>query len=95
MTRSSDTALLGVCSNASTSEIKAAYYEAAMTKHPDKGGDAASFAELSNAYERLMTEAAKREAVCPECQGKGVVRFGAGFNTAWQACPRCKLTRKP
>jgi DnaJ-class molecular chaperone len=95
MTLSTDAALLGVCSNATPTEIKVAYREKAMTTHPDKGGDAESFAELSAAYDRLLDAATKREAHCSECNNTGVVRFGSGFNTAWQACPRCRLTRKP
>lgn len=93
MTLNADTALLGVCSNATPTEIKTAYREKAMTAHPDKGGDAEGFAELSAAYERLLAEAEKPQK-CPECNNTGVVRFGSGFNTAWQACPRCRLMRK-
>ena len=94
MTLSTDAALFDLSPTATSAEIKSAYREKALTHHPDRGGDAASFAELSLAYERLLANATKREARCPECNDTGTIRFGSGFNTARQACPRCRLMRK-
>ena len=44
---------LGVNKNASDRDIKTAYKKKAMEHHPDKGGDANKFADISNAYETL------------------------------------------
>jgi DnaJ-class molecular chaperone len=44
---------LGVNKNASDRDIKTAYKKKAMEHHPDKGGNADKFAEISNAYDTL------------------------------------------
>jgi len=44
---------LGVAKNATTDTIKRAYKEKAKEHHPDRGGDANKFAEISNAYDTL------------------------------------------
>lgn len=44
---------LGVAADATAAEIKRAYRSKAYQKHPDKGGDAAEFATVANAYEVL------------------------------------------
>lgn len=46
-------AALGVHPGASAEEIKRAYREKARQHHPDVGGDAATFKEISHAYEVL------------------------------------------
>lgn len=45
--------VLGIDKNASQDEIKRAYKKAAMTSHPDRGGDEATFKEISKAYSVL------------------------------------------
>lgn len=52
---------LGVSRNASEQEIKSAYRKLAMKYHPDKGGDAAKFQEINEAYATLG-DAQKRAA---------------------------------
>tara|TARA_Y100000992_G_scaffold291460_1_gene247884 strand:+ start:3276 stop:4046 length:771 start_codon:yes stop_codon:yes gene_type:complete len=44
---------LGVAKNATTDTIKRAYKEKAKEHHPDRGGNADKFAEISNAYDIL------------------------------------------
>jgi len=48
--------VLGLESNASDSEIKKAYKKLAIKHHPDKGGDEATFKEITRAYEILSDE---------------------------------------
>jgi len=45
--------ILGVQSTASSEEIKKAYRKLSLKHHPDRGGDAEKFKELSAAYEQL------------------------------------------
>ena len=44
---------LGVAKGATADTIKRAYKEKAKEHHPDRGGDANKFAEISNAYDIL------------------------------------------
>lgn len=44
---------LGIKPDATDAEIKRAYRDKAQTAHPDKGGDAAEFAAIANAYDIL------------------------------------------
>jgi DnaJ family protein A protein 2 len=46
-------AALEVERGASADDIKRAYFKAAKTKHPDKGGSAEEFKEIQRAYETL------------------------------------------
>ena len=53
--------LLGVDKNASQDQIKSAYRKLAVQHHPDKGGNAEKFKEISNAYGTLSDDTKKRE----------------------------------
>ncbi len=50
---------LGVAKGASADTIKRAYKEKAKEHHPDRGGDASKFAEISNAYD-ILKDPSKR-----------------------------------
>lgn len=52
--------LLGVPKNATLDEIKKAFRKKALKEHPDKGGDAEKFKELSYAHE-VLSDRDKRE----------------------------------
>ncbi len=52
--------LLGVPKDATSSQIRKAYFKLARTHHPDKGGDEEKFKEIQTAKEVLM-DPAKRE----------------------------------
>jgi DnaJ-class molecular chaperone len=47
---------LGVANTATEKEIKKKYYKLSFTHHPDRGGDALTFAELTEAYDVLCSK---------------------------------------
>ena len=49
-------AILGVPNNSDEKTIKKAYYKLSFTHHPDKGGDANIFSEMTEAYDILCSE---------------------------------------
>lgn len=53
--------ILGVPTNATERQIKAAYRRAARATHPDHGGDAAHFREVTLAYEVLRDPQARQQ----------------------------------
>lgn len=60
---------LQVAQIANPTQIKKAYRKLALTHHPDKGGDAATFQKINNAYEILQDDKKRRRydlnrAVC-------------------------------
>jgi len=61
--------VLGVSKTASTDEIKKAYRKLALTNHPDKGGDAEKFQEISHSYDILSDPSKKKEN---DNRGKGI-----------------------
>jgi len=48
--------ILGVSKDADQNEIKKSYYKLSFTHHPDKGGDATIFGEITEAYDVLTSE---------------------------------------
>ena len=53
--------ILGVSRNTSADEIKKAYKKLALKYHPDKGGDAEKFKEVSEAYAVLSDENKRKQ----------------------------------
>ncbi len=51
--------ILGVPNNADEKTIKKSYYKLSFTHHPDKGGDAIIFGEMTEAYDILCSEQRK------------------------------------
>ena len=51
--------ILGVSKSAGVDEIKKAYRKLALQHHPDKGGDAEKFKEISEAY-AVLSDSKKR-----------------------------------
>ena len=70
--------ILGVQRGASEDEIKKAYRKLAMQHHPDRGGDAAKFQQIQEAYDTLG-DAGKRQGYDnPQPQGNFHFNFSHG-----------------
>ncbi|RWR86705.1 dnaJ protein 2 [Cinnamomum micranthum f. kanehirae] len=67
--------ILGVSKSASQDELKKAYRKAAISHHPDKGGDPEKFKELSQAYE-VLSVPEKREIY--DQYGEDALKEGMG-----------------
>lgn len=79
--------VLGVGKDASADEIKKAFRRAAVTHHPDRGGDEIKFKEVNEAYE-VLKDSSKRQrydqfghAGVGSSASSGGNPFGGGFNT--------------
>lgn len=79
---------LGLSSEASTEEVKDAWRRLASIHHPDKGGDAATFDRLRQAYNAALTEA-EAQKPCPSCQGTGRVLVKSGWSSVKLLCEAC------
>src|SRR5581483_12025378 len=76
--------ILGVSKDASADEIKKAFRQAAITHHPDRGGNEEKFKEINEAYEVLKdTEKRKRYDQFGHAGvgGNAGNPFGGGFNS--------------
>ena len=66
---------LGVSKNATQDDIKKAYRKLAMKHHPDKGGDAGKFKEISEAFETLSDQ---QKRMHYDTHGKRTANGGGG-----------------
>jgi DnaJ family protein A protein 2 len=71
--------ILGVEKTASQEEIKKAYRKLAMKHHPDKGGDADKFKEVTEAFEILSDTQKRRQYDQFGKQSGSVPGFSGGF----------------
>ena len=80
MPREAALELLGVARDAPPEDVRRAYHRKALASHPDKGGSAAAFQQVKEAF-----EVAKRPAVAPAIVGAGA------FDVVAQARARRRL----
>lgn len=82
---------LGLSDKASEEEAKSAWRRLASVHHPDRGGEAAEFSRLRNAYnEAMVVIAAPKE--CPKCKGLGKVKIVNGWTSIDFFCQTCSGT---
>ena len=74
-----DHAKLGLPENATKAEVKSAYFSLAKKLHPDNGGNAKEFNELTEAYKRLLSDAGD-----PSGYGSQSHYGGNGQDSGWR-----------
>lgn len=73
--------VLRLCPDATPRDVRRAYRRLALIHHPDRGGDAAKFRELTEAFEQI-TEGAPLETACGQPLARSdIVR--ALISTPW------------
>lgn len=91
-------ATLGVHASSTEEEIKLAYARAAREQHPDKGGDADTFAKTAEAYSAIRTPKARATLrarlvfigdACPACEGFGYRLRMRAAGAEYFACTPC------
>lgn len=70
--------ILGVTHDFANNQIKKAYYKLSFKNHPDKGGDAVIFGEMTEAYDVLCDDEKVRE----EYDSKS--RYGKNYNEYYE-----------
>ncbi len=80
--------ILGISREASSEEIKKAFYKLAHKHHPDKGGDEKKFKEINEAYQVLSDKEKKAQydkfgRVFEGMPGGGAEQPGFDFQWAW------------
>lgn len=68
--------ILGVSNKSSEKEVKKAYYKLSFTHHPDRGGDANIFSEITEAYDTLCS------SLREDYDKKS--KFGNNYNEYWE-----------
>lgn len=88
--------ILGVPAAGLTFEkLRKRWHELALQHHPDRGGDAGTFALLNQAHQLVLPtvpEAAAPQA-CATCGGAHRVEVRRGFTAVWIDCPSCGDSR--
>lgn len=79
---------LGLTSDATADEVKSKWKSLASQHHPDRGGDASTFAEMREAYNEAIKLASKPKK-CLACNGTGKRKKSNGFSTINIRCSVC------
>lgn len=80
--------VLGLTSEATPGEVKAAWRSLASHAHPDKGGQADEFDRLRKAYQEALA-CAELPAPCAKCGGSGKLRVQHGWTAVELPCDGC------
>lgn len=93
-------ALLGVWATATDAQIKEAYRNACRDAHPDRGGNADSFADIAIAYHAIKNVDLRAQLaedfafvgdLCTQCGGTGAQRKTISFTeVAFSQCAPCR-----
>ena len=75
--------ILGIPHEASSDEIKKAYYKLAHKHHPDKGGDEKKFKEINEAYQVLSDKEKRSQYDRFGRTSEGGAEPGSDFQWAW------------
>lgn len=78
----------------SADELKRMRRNDLIKHHPDKGGNADKFTEITLAWDRVMQHVAheeeRKENQCQECEGTGWVEIKSAFGLQRVKCKKCK-----
>jgi DnaJ-class molecular chaperone len=85
--------LLGIPSSVTPTELTAWWRQLRSKTHPDKGGDAATFARLNVAYDEALAFA-QQPRMCTTCAGLGHKHVSNGWGTINFRCEACNGTGK-
>ena len=80
---------LGLSPEATVDEIKEAWRGLASIHHPDRGGDAAEFHRLRQAYQQALAEAEAPKS-CPTCHGRKYNLIQQGWSSVKLICGTCQ-----
>lgn len=94
--------VLGVPRGASMGDVTVAYRRLVMQHHPDRGGDAATFIEVQQAYETIIDGRAppvdveappmRPRQACAACHGTGATAVHVGLHHVEFVCQVCSGT---
>lgn len=88
MTLAEARTILGVAEDSDPLAIRLAYRERAKTAHPDAGGDAYEFQQLTGALRLAVAEAIITP--CPNCRGSGRTAHTSGIFMVKTICMPCE-----
>lgn len=80
--------VLGLAPTATPDEVKQAWRQLAMLKHPDRGGDPTEFDKLRKAYDEAMA-VAEAPKTCTKCGGSGKIQHANGWASIGIPCSHC------
>lgn len=96
MTRDEALSALGLGNTFTSDQLRAAYRAAAKRAHPDAGGSAEQFQQVTLAHSTLAKGPKRKahdpRAVCPTCDGNGWVVRARAWRAVRARCPACKGT---
>lgn len=79
---------LGLDKDATPELVEAKWRQLRSEHHPDKGGDAQMFDQLTKAYKAALAEA-QQPRLCTYCDGTGNMEIRRGFGRTSLMCSVC------